>query len=123
MQYGCQSDGNGQCPTTTEPLTALPECQTEVFEQDTQFYKLRVHSPAIEWAGSCQEGSCQVCREGVEISCGDRPRRYCVNGEWTYQQWHGPAKKAEVFLIAACTLLGCCFLALLGVIAAIMMLK
>ena len=129
MQYECDSDSQSQCPTTTESLWLWPECNhysyyTGNFEKDSQFYKLLVYSPAVEWAGSCLQGSCNVCREGNEMSCGgDRPRRYCVDAEWTHQQWHGAARKAEIFLIATCTLLGCCFLALLGVIAAVMMLK
>ena len=150
MQYECDSDSQSQCPTTTESLWLWPECNAGVltedflsqvtckwigsqyicqapignFEKDSEFYRLLVHSPAVEWNGSCLQGSCNVCTEGDEMFCGDdRPRRYCVDAEWTHQQWHGAARKAEIFLIATCTLLGCCFLALLGVIAAVMMLK
>ena len=67
-----------------------------------------------------------VCAEGAAMQCNHSHTRYCVNGEWSYQSLsssHISQSSAEAFLIAACTLLGCCFLALLGVIAAIVMLK
>ena len=141
MQYGCASGSDTQCPNIIEPVMLDAICDDEVDEfrnyydsggngQDG-FYDFFVPSSAFEWQGSCREGSCKVCAEGAAMQCNHNGQagaqshtRYCVNGEWSYQSSsHISQSSAEAFLIAACTLLGCCFLALLGVIAAIVMLK
>lgn len=125
MQYGCGSDeSKTQCPTITEPVMLEAECDSSgSFYPSTAFYEFDVESPAIEWYGSCHGGSCKVCDEG-DGSCNGR--RSCVNGEWRmtgHSVLHSSEQKMDAFLFTACTLLGCCFLALLGIIVAVVMLK
>ena len=78
------------------------------------FAPFQVESSAIEWTGTCQAGNCKVCRE-EETRC---RQQVCVNGEWTYKtaMEFSMAHRAEKGLLAATVLIGCCFLALLGVI-------
>jgi hypothetical protein len=121
MQYGDES--KTKCPTITEPVMLEAECDTKNFSSYNSFYEFYVESPPVEWYGSCHWGSCQVCDEG-DTSCDGR--RSCVNGEWRmtgHSVLHFSEQKMDAFLFTACTLLGCCFLALLGIIAAVVMLK
>ena len=81
------------------------------------FAPVQVESSAIEWTGTCQAGNCKVCRE-EETRCG---QQVCVNGEWTYKtaMEFSMAHRGEKGLLAATVLIGCCFLALLGVITTV----
>ena len=135
MQHGCDGP-TGECPMTKTHMVVPPSCETyPSFPYPSfsdAFYRFYINSPAIEWEGTCQEGDCNACKD-MDTRCGEdggpedggRPQ-ICVNGEWTLSTQtmaFSMAKSAESSLIAIAVLICFCFLALLGVLAAVCMLK
>ena len=136
MQHGCdgRTTVDGKCPMETKHMYVPPMCERRELYARTNFYRFDVASPAIEWEGFCQEGVCKACHEHD----GELPRmrctrgyeggraQVCVNGEWTLTpltKEFSMATRVEKVLIAITVIIGCCFFALLGVLAAVCMLK
>jgi hypothetical protein len=118
----CGGAGEGGTQTHTHmhmPVACLKQPGTCLgVSASLMFAPFQVESSAIEWTGTCQAGNCKVCRE-EETRCGQQ--QVCVNGEWTYKtaMEFSMAHRGEKSLLAATVLIGCCFLALLGVIATV----
>lgn len=110
-------------------MVVYESCETDGFYFSDAFYVFDINSPAVEWGGACQEGDCKACKD-TDTRCdsrrdGGRPQ-ICVNGEWTLSTQtmaFSMAKSVESWLIAIAVIICCCFLALLGVLAAVCMLK
>jgi len=136
MQHGCagDTDKTAKCPATTSTLSAMGECNNGDFEKSrATYYKFIVDSSPMEWSGNCQSGNCKTCFEG-QTRCGyefyNLPRanaQICVGGEWVstaaYNQQAPTLNVQSRALIAIAAVVSVCFLALLGVIAAVIMSK
>jgi len=143
MQYGCagNTDQTAKCPTTTFTLQTMGACKTDdKFESpdpgsdNSKYYEFSIDSSPVEWSGYCRSGNCETCAEG-ETRCpaGNGNNRNllsnpqtCAGGEWvstTAFNRQEPALNVQSrALIAIAVMISMCFLALLGVIAAVIML-
>ena len=139
MQHGCAGDTDkiAKCPTTTSTLRAKGECNLGDFEKklDT-YYEFKFDSFPWEWVGNCQSGDCKACFEG-ETRCpapeehvgysvhGAANPQICAGGEWVstaaFNQQEPALNVQSRALITIAVMIGVCFLALLGVIAAVIM--
>jgi len=99
----------------------------------------------MDWGGYCQEGNCKTCTDGQE-RCNSTSWDFgytnhnddqmhqeavnpqtCAGGEWVstaaFNQQEPVLNVQSCALIAIAVMVSICFLALLGVIAAVIMLK
>jgi hypothetical protein len=112
----------------------MGNCNTNRFEKSSAtYYKFIVDSSSMEWSGTCQSGNCKACFEGQTRCAYERSKlpqanaQICAEGEWVstaaYNQQKPALNVQSRALIAIAVMVGVCFLALLGVIAAVIMSK
>ena len=113
----------------------MGECNYGDFEKSrATYYEFKFDSAPWEWFGNCQSGNCKACFEGETKCLADSHfvhmaanPQICVGGEWVsnaalYQQ--EPALNVQSrALITIAVMLSVCFLALLGIITAVIMPK
>jgi len=143
MQHGCagKTDLDAKCPTTSFTLQTMGACKTvENFvspvTETSKYYEFKVDSSPIEWLGYCESGSCKACAEGETRCSTERNRngdinllnnpQTCSGGEWVstvaFDRQEPALNVQSRALIAIAVMVSVCFLALLGVIAAVIML-
>ena len=140
MQHGCagETDRVAKCPTTTFTLHAMGECKvTDFTPSRDEYYEFKVDSSPVEWLGYCQSGNCKACAEGEKrCHAGNRDStnvlpvanpQTCSGGEWVstaaFNRQEPVLNVQSRALIAIAVMVGVCFLALLGVIVAVIILR
>jgi len=115
----------------------MGECKVTVFTRSRdEYYEFKVDSSPVEWLGYCQSGNCKACAEGETRCSTERNRsgdinllnnpQTCSGGEWVstvaFDRQEPALNVQSRALIAIAVMVSVCFLALLGVIAAVIML-
>ena len=132
MQHKCdgKTDVAASCPNTT--VSAQGSCTSNGrFQQWTDYYEYNIDSNPVEYEGVCQKGDCKACIDGSSRcnseNFGSINPQFCFGGEWVSMEAYNkqdPALNIQTQIqIATAAMLGLCFLALLGNIAATCMIK